>query len=238
MRVEASKIRYIGARDEQQDSVSLFEIAAAGTSPPLVYAVGVLADGIGGLCHGREAGEVVNLAACEVLRSALEHGPRDGQDLQHLLRRAALGANAALETFRREGDVGQCGATLLIAILCPTALHFLSIGDSQLLALDGSGQLARYNQLHRHESHGRTALTSAVLGEEITEIDQGQVDLQQAGVSAVLLSSDGLETLDRARVGTILRSDGPGKLAQIVKAVEGCGQVNQDNLAMILFELS
>ena len=54
----------------------------------------------------------------------------------------------------------------------------------------------------------------------------------------MLLSSDGLETLDRARVRTILRSDDPGKLAQIVNAVEACAQANQDNLAMILFELN
>ena len=232
-------MRYLGARKEQQDYVSVFRVNAGGDLPGSrqTYAVGVLTDGVGGLGHGREAGELVNLSASEAMRAELAAGPTSEEALLAITKKAAITANQSLRDLRIENEYGRCGTTLIIAVIFGRSLVYLSIGDSVILTIDDAGNVAKINQAHILNVGGRRVLASAILGEEIDQVDQGRFDLRRLGTSAVLLSSDGLSGIADDQLKKILISKSKTKLSDIVKIAQTKNSEVQDNLSMILFEI-
>ena len=83
--------------------------------------------------------------------------------------------------------------------------------------------------------NGKFALTSAVLGDEISEIDAGEVDLSEQDIQNVLLSSDGIRSLPIDRVTEQLTSS-EDKARSIVHEIAALESDSQDNMSMILFE--
>lgn len=237
MQVRASKIRYRGARDEQQDVVNVLQIPSdAGEEG---YVLAVLTDGIGGLPRGREASETVNAAVLRDLGERLRRDrPRDDAAIQAAARSAAEVANLELREFQTNNQVDRCGATLVVCILRGRRLHFLSIGDSLLFAFYGGARLEKLNVAHTHEIGTKAYLASAVLGSEIKSIDQASVDLAAEGIACILASSDGLVGHDLRRVAGILGNHSDRKLNDIVEIVHARDDPRQDNLSMILLELS
>lgn len=235
MQIRASKIRYLGARDEQQDVVSLAEVPSG--DPAKRAVVAVLTDGIGGLANGRQASEVVNAVVLREVKEALTVSSLQGaEELRDVLRRAAESANAALAGYQQSHGAGRCGTTLLVCVVQGSRMHFLSIGDSLLLALTGAGDLELINTLHSEEVGGRSYLASALLGEAIDRIDEASLDLVADGIRAILLSSDGLPRDNLPGFGDVLSGRSEQKLKDIVDRVHARGEPGQDNLAMILFE--
>jgi serine/threonine protein phosphatase PrpC len=236
LRITASKIRYIGARKDQQDVVNIFQTAARAGSK--AYVCGVLTDGIGGLDHGGQASEVVNAAAAAALDAALRQVEPETAAIDTALRDSIALANTELSKFQASMATERCGSTLLIGLVGDSQFHFVSVGDSIILERDQTGRITRLNQAHVARQNNRDALTSAILGAGgVNEIDGGTVDLTERGARQILMSSDGLKTLAIAEVGAILARDAPDKLQQIVALAEAGNRGNQDNLSMILFDL-
>lgn len=235
MKIRASKLRYLGARHEQQDAVSVFHVRAGVGNED--YAVGILTDGIGGLAHGREASELVNAAARAALEAALKSGPDEEAQIGSCLQVAALSANGDLRNWRTRNEIDACGTTLVIAVLHKDMMHFLSIGDSALLVMDSEGELQRVNDAHVRRVKDRSFLASAVTGDEIEEIDQRSLHLDRRSTRAVLLASDGIESLPLDSVAAILADEGSDKLSRIVDLASETRDESQDNLGMVLFEL-
>ena len=233
MRILASKIRYQGTRKDQQDHVNVFQVHCTETSRGL--AVGILTDGIGGLDHGAEASALVNHSVSQGIKERCGSGK--DEPLTELLIQIALGANDELRSFKEDNGLGACGTTLIIAALDTDRLHFVSIGDSIIWTLDGSDRITKINREHVAEFNGRSALSSAVLGEEIAEIDHGEISLPHFGIRQILLSSDGIRPLGNDRIIAQLTRDVENKLQSIVNEVAGLERASQDNLSMILFEL-
>ena len=233
MRIQASKIRYQGTRKDQQDNVSVFQVHRSKNSRGL--AVGILTDGIGGLDHGALASAFVNNTVSQGIKERCGAG-EDGP-LTELLTRIAVGANDELRSFKEDNGLGACGTTLLIAAIDTDRLHFVSIGDSIIWTLDEADRITRINREHVTEFKGRSVLSSAVLGEDIAEIDHGEISLKRLGIRQVLLSSDGIWTLENHQIIAQLTRDVENKLQSIVDEVAGIERASQDNLSMILFEI-
>jgi serine/threonine protein phosphatase PrpC len=237
LRITVSKIRYIGARKDQQDVVNVFQTTARAGSKAFVC--GVLTDGIGGLEHGGEASEVVNAAAGAALDAALRQTEPESGAIDNVLRDSVAVANGELQKFQASRTTERCGSTLLIGLIGESQFHFVSVGDSIILERDRTGRITRLNQAHVARQNNRDALTSAILGAGgVNEIDGGSLDLSERGARQILMSSDGLKTLPIADVGAILAQDAPDKLQQIVALAEAGNRGNQDNLSMILFDLA
>jgi len=230
--VQASKIRYQGTRDEQQDTVSVFQVSKKTGGG---IAIGVLTDGIGGLPNGGDASTLVNAAVERTIKSAFDNDDNPPTPLVDIFTAAANTANQELAVFQKARGIEVCGCTLLVVGVETAQLHFMSIGDSPLWMTDGNGRTIQLNTDHTTNVNGKDALTSAVLGEEITEIDAGEIDLREQDIQNVLLSSDGIRSLPVDRLNTHLTSNEDNILRAIVHEVAALGKESQDNMSMILF---
>ena len=171
------------------------------------------------------------------MRAELAAGPTSEEALLAITKKAAITANQSLRDLRIENEYGRCGTTLIIAVIFGRSLVYLSIGDSVILTIDDAGNVAKINQAHILNVGGRRVLASAILGEEIDQVDQGSFDLRRLGTSAVLLSSDGLSGIADDQLKKILISKSKTKLSDIVKIAQTKNSEVQDNLSMILFEI-
>jgi len=236
VQVRASKIRYRGARDEQQDVVNVLQIPPDASGED--YVLAVLTDGIGGLPRGREASEIVNAAVLRDLGERLrKERPSEDGAIQAAARSAVDLANRELQTFQELNRVDRCGTTLVVCVLRGRRLHFLSIGDSLLFSYSGGSRLEKLNAAHTHEIEEKTYLASAVLGSAIRSVDQASIDLAAKGTKCILVSSDGLIGHDHRRIAAILDNRSDRKLNDIVEIVHARDDPRQDNLAMILMEV-
>lgn len=236
MQIKASKIRYLGTREEQQDNVSVFHVPAYdGTEP---FAVGILTDGVGGLESGGEASVLVNGCVSAAIKKRCSEELSSGTDILDALKDIAQQANRALKKFKEERNIEQCGTTLIVAMIENQRLHYISIGDSLIFALSGNSRLIRLNDRHLVTIEGRTGLSSAVTGLEISEIDSGSVDLAEHGYRKILLSSDGIRTISPKDLVGQLCNGNDNILRGIVETIIGAQKAKQDNLSMILFEFS
>lgn len=232
MQIRASRIRYLGTREEQQDNVSVFQLQPANAEPVVV---GVLTDGVGGLAAGGKVSAFINDHVSDAIRSSFADGP--DQDTAGLLKALAEGANDALKDYMAGSGADRFGTTLVIAVLQGGSLTWLSIGDSVLMGLTTGGDLSRLNAEHVAQQNGRPALSSAITGQEIAEIDTGTINIGDHALSMVLLSSDGIRTLPEDRLVEALQSDDPNKLRLVIDTLVEIDAPKQDNCSMILFEL-
>ncbi len=233
MRIAASKIRYQGTRDSQEDFVSLLSIRNRGHAA----VGGILTDGIGGLPGGGDASATVNAFSRAWLADELPAVVEGDVEIESCLRRLPAAADEALACYQSESGIPDCGTTLVAAVVLDEVCHFVSVGDSLVLAINADRTLTRLNQLHNAELDGRAALTAAILGRGIKAIDQGKARLGPGGHHSILLASDGIRTLRDDEVVAELDHASEGPLRQVVDRVRRKQAVRQDNLAMALFRV-
>ncbi len=130
----------IGSRDEQQDAYGHINEDDKGFD---VYEslMAVVADGIGGHAHGKDASQ---LAANAFLQHYREGQP--SKDICLALYNALIQANhAVLDFAESKGEVENCGTTLVAVAMHPASrsLYWISVGDSRLYFLR-DGQLAQF----------------------------------------------------------------------------------------------
>lgn len=234
MKVQASKIRYIGTREEQQDTVNVFQSQDRAGRTRIIA---VLTDGIGGLAHGGEASAFVNRFVSDALAAACENVPAEEAGLTETLVEVVHAANAALGRYKEDNGIGDCGTTFLAVIVVDGFMHYASVGDSLLYVVDRDARLLRFNEEHVETVDGRTGLSAAVMGTAVRHIDSGICDLEKSGFTHLLLASDGLRSLSAAEIVRSLFDGTEKKLRDIVNKVIALDLPKQDNLSMILLEL-
>lgn len=241
----------IGDRAEQQDRLAF----GVGDSDDTVLAV--LADGMGGHDDGAVASElVVNTFSLEAIEAIDDLG--DVDTAQSRLHEALLLSNRRLHAFAKLNSLGSgCGTTVVSYFLKGNTICWLSVGDSSLwlITADGQRRLNRHHSVAANldlmvaagamdkedaENHPhRNAITSAVTGNDIPQIDQGRLDLDAPGY--LVLASDGLETLSLDEIADHIREN-PERSAQelsdgLIRLVEDKMQPEQDNTSVVVVAL-
>jgi serine/threonine protein phosphatase PrpC len=216
-----------GARPYQEDSWALKQLADGSL-------LAVLADGMG----GHVGGAVASRLAVDGAMATIVAGGSLADALQ--------AANRAIaDKVASDPKLQNMGATLVVARVAGDQLRWISVGDSPLyLVMDGS--IERLNADHSmapqidalaargvitavQAAHhpGRHTLREAVMGEPLSLIDDGG---RQLGAGAVLLlCSDGVESLDHARIA----SEAAKPVQALIQAVLDIGAPHQDNVTVI-----
>ncbi len=125
--------QHVGARSEQQDSFGFSVV----DDPPFVAhggALAVVADGMGGLAHGRTAS---TLATRAFILAYIGKSP--DESIPSALKRSLDAANdAVLEGSMTAGADETLGTTLAAAVVHEGNLHWISAGDSRVYLWRGN----------------------------------------------------------------------------------------------------
>jgi serine/threonine protein phosphatase PrpC len=204
-----------GDRPAQEDCYGVAPPGELGGRGDLLV---VVADGMG----GHAAGEVASSLAVETFaRSFLETGGGDMFRLRHAL--DAANRRIAEESGNRGGELEGMGTTLVAALVRGLTLRWISVGDSPLYLVRGV-VAGRLNRLHSAAEQlagdvcggaisaeegqrilarvGRGLLTSALVGEEIGEVDRSAPLALRPG-DILVAATDGLNTLELEEIAHI-----------------------------------
>ncbi|NIK79496.1 protein phosphatase [Paenibacillus castaneae] len=197
--------QHIGEREQQQDT---FYISTQQDSEMIKQpdVLAILADGMGGMAMGREAGE---LAVQTMLN---EYRKRSAEEtVPQALERALHRANQTVFELALDHDLEwNVGTTLIAAVIQEEQLYWISAGDSRIYLYKNSElvQLTRDhnygNRLDEYVASGTLAreeaemhqdrhlLTSYLGIPEITEISANQAPIHLSAGDWILLCSDGI----------------------------------------------
>lgn len=242
-----------GARRYQEDAAAVLPLATpAAPTEGSACLLAVLADGMGGHAGGAVASRIV----CDTFLAAAAASAGSGCER---LNAALEAANVAVaREVEREPRLSGMGSTITAALLGPSGLEWLSVGDSPLY-LYRSGQIALLNEDHslapaldQMAADGRLSpaearndprrhlLRSAVTGEEIDLVDVSRQPLVLQEGDLVVLASDGLNTLEPDEIARVLSAyarEGCAALAAaLVRAVEHVRDPQQDNVTVVVVE--
>jgi len=250
-----------GARDYQEDDCDFLVLDGDGDSNCDGDAPGmllVLADGMGGHVAGALASKTAVANFIGAWQTS-EAGAADNLDIPARLNTALTAANDALRAqVAADPSLAGMGCTLVGAVIADHALHWLSVGDSPLWLMQG-GELQRVNQDHSMApllqnlvaagrmtafeaaaDPRRSALRSAVMGEELTLVDCPDAPLPLSEPARILLASDGVQTLSDDDIANIMRGaaalDADACAARLLQAVEDKQHPRQDNTTIMVYD--
>lgn len=247
MKYVPGNAQHLGSRKDQQDSFGFSDpneerfVSHGGF-------LAVLADGMGGLDHGRAAS---SLAVKTFL--AAYHSKTEQEEIPAALERAALQANAAVWSLAEQaGSEGNVGTTLVAAALAQDSLHWISVGDSALyLFRDGTLSLLTTSHTYANEldvkaaagqiSHEaalsdpqRDALTSYLGIRELQEMDRNAVPFPLLAADRIVLCSDGLfKTLSEEKIAAELSESPQNACEALVRKGVEQGFDHQDNITVL-----
>lgn len=244
----------VGQRDYQEDAlISDFQIGSE-----LGFAV--LADGMGGHAAGDVASKIVVTEVFSELKLQSGDPRRMEANIANVLLGAAMTANDCVRshigTF--PGTEGM-GATLLAPVVMRDRLYWISIGDSPLF-LFRDGELAQLNEDHSMAPQidylvrsglmdieaavnhpDRNCLTSVLAGQQIPRIDCPKSPVRLRDGDIVIAASDGLQFLDEAEIGDLLRDNADASSSEISNILLGCledlADPDQDNIAFCIIKV-
>jgi PPM family protein phosphatase len=195
-----------GARAVQEDAYAFSEIPDGGM---LV----VVADGMG----GHSAGELASELALKNFIAAFHEA---GGKIEDRLRKALQAANDAIakELQRNPGCEGM-GTTLIAACITSAGIEWISVGDSPLY-LWRDKNLTRLNADHslrpvlremaerdeknvNPEDSSRNILRAALIGDEISMIDQSSKPIALQKGDFILAATDGIHTLSEDAIASV-----------------------------------
>ena len=244
-RFAASQI--IGARERQEDDYAALDLSGNGQERLLF----VVADGMGGHRGAAAVTQVAVRRFCEIMKSC------EGALGQHLPR-ALLGANDAIaKAAILDGTLDGAGCAFLTAAVEDGGLSWVSVGDCSLL-LFRRGQLRKLNGDHSMrpvlaemvaagrlsakeaaQDPRRHSLRSALRGNEIRLIDTSPEPVLLMPDDALILASDGFESLSSRSVCKILRRQirlSPTRIVErLLTAIRAARAPNQDNATVIFY---
>ncbi len=238
----------LGGRAYQQDNYGLIERGDPDMDDSEVL---VLADGMGGYFGGDTASRTVVETFAKTYRGT--KGPTP--DRLHACLAAANDAIA--KAADDDPALKSMGTTVVAAAISQHGLDWISVGDSPLW-LFRDDKLHRLNADHsmapvlanwvaigrmtkeeEARSSRRHSLRSAVMGDEIPLID---VSSQSVGIrkgDRLLLTSDGLMTLEDEEIARIIENNPDAPLEEIaaalIQAVEEARHYCQDNTTVLLY---
>ena len=236
----------IGARKRQEDAWSVQVVSDDGIDEPVLLAA--VADGMGGLPAGDQASRITIRA----FGSNFGLVPKPpAERLRDSLAHANYAVRTAIET---DPSLRGMGSTLVAGLFFEDRFRWLSVGDS-LIFHRRAGTLKRINPLHTYGREldaraargeisavraalhpDRAAITSAVMGRPLDEVAEGELDL--AAGDAVILASDGLETLSSEEIAAVCgthRTSGASRIAEaIIRRIEQRAIPWQDNATVVV----
>jgi len=217
-----------GTRDHNEDAFRWRHapsLALDGDHP-----VTVICDGLGGHAHG----EVASNTAAEAFMHTYLTGGTVGQTVPERLLAAVDSANDAIrEKCEQDHTLYDMGTTLTAAAVTAEGLWRISVGDSPLRVWSKrNGELRTLNRLHNVPGNPHR-LSSALQGTEIPKIDAPVHAVPLREGDAVIVASDGLDTLSTETISGIAAIDAGRKSSNLawslVEAVIAAGKKRQDN---------
>lgn len=255
LRIDAASAISLGARARQEDALA--------TSFPQGANIGfaVLSDGMGGHAAGDLASRIIVTEVFAELTMRLGHGVPDSAAIPRILHRAMKIANHCVKAHIEDHpEAYGMGGTLVVAVSTGEALYWLSVGDSPLY-LFRDRQLVRLNDDHSmapqidlmvreglmdaetgRNHPQRSCLTSALIGEDVSEVDCPETPFELRDGDLVLVASDGIQFLTEDGIGTALRRTARGQSARIadelMTGLEALGDPDQDNTSLVVIKAS
>lgn len=239
-----------GARDYQEDAFLITHLgdADADSAGSMV----IVADGMGGHAAGNVAS---NMAVQTFNRHLSKNFPNE--NISSVLYEAVLQANGSITaTVSETAALKGMGCTLVACVLERGQLRWVSVGDSHLYLLR-NGTLTKENADHSYggfldrmaeagtpveaeAGFSRNMLMSALTGDDIAEIDCPQSPLALKRGDRLILSSDGLDTLDHPEIISICKANSAPKACvdALLQAVDGAGAPRQDNTTVIVVDVT
>jgi formylglycine-generating enzyme required for sulfatase activity/serine/threonine protein phosphatase PrpC len=238
-----------GARDYQEDAF-LVTYLGEGAEANAVSLV-IVADGMGGHAAGNVAS---NLATSTFNKTFQSLHPTE--DVPAALRQALFAANDAIRSAVQETPALQgMGCTMVAAYVAKGRLWWVSVGDSHLYLLRDRA-LAKKNADHSYGGYVKRMrdmgaeveadpnlsphmLMSAMIGDEIADVDLSETPLQLLPGDRILVATDGLDTLGQ---GSILQASAYAAgardcVSMLLKAVEDAAQPRQDNATVVCIDV-
>ena len=174
--------------------------------------------------------------------------------LQTALDRVTAGL-AALK--QRNTELGDAGCTLVAAAIEDASLSWISVGDSSLRLLR-AGTIRRLNDDHSMRpvyadlvrsgrmtesqaatNPNRSALRSALTGENPSIIDQSKKPITILPGDQLILASDGLDVLNPKRISEMLIGCSErtplSAVGAILDAISNMCNPHQDNVTVVLY---
>lgn len=238
-----------GARDYQEDAFMTTRLGEGEESNATVLVI--MADGMGGHAAGNVAS---NMVTTTFNRTFAGLYPAD--DVPGALKQALLKANDSIrQSVRETPGLKGMGCTMVSAFIQGTRLWWVSVGDSHLYLL----RERSLNKLNADHSYGGylqrmreqgmaiepdanlspNMLMSAMIGDEIAEVDLSSEPLDLQRGDRLLICSDGLDTLGQ---GSVIQysswAENPRDcVGALLEAVEEAGQPKQDNTTVICVDV-
>jgi serine/threonine protein phosphatase PrpC len=238
----------IGMRERQEDDYAALDLSGTGHERLLF----VVADGMGGHAGAAAVTQAAVRRFCEIIKGC------EGMLSQHLPQ-ALTGANDAIaKAGILDGTLDGAGCAFLAAVVDEGALSWISVGDCSLLLLR-DGRLRRLNADHSMRpvlaemvaagrlspkaaalDPRRNSLRSALRGGEIRLVDNSPAPLFLMPGDAVILASDGCETLSTRKVVRLLRhrAGTPAVILveRLLTAIRAARLRNQDNATLVYYQ--
>lgn len=235
-----------GSRSYQED---MFEIVPPGPAGAAMLCM--LADGMGGHAAGDVAASLaIKAFKTEVLRA------RGGSLHSEFLKGLDEANRSISHHIKGHPETSGMGCTLLAVEISNEGVNWISVGDSLLYHYDGVS-LSRLNADHsmapqldaaakRGEitqdealnSSSRNVLLSAVSGASISRVDVSRSPLMMKEDGILIAASDGLETLSKDQLLSLLEQtrhlDAEVICNALLGAVESAEQDGQDNTSVIV----
>ena len=218
----------IGKREHNEDTFRWRH--APGLALDGDHPVAVVCDGLGGHAYG----EVASATAADAFMQAYLTGSPAGATVPERLLTAFHAANDAIrERCEQEPKLYDMGTTLTAAVLTAEGLWRISVGDSPLRVWSHrNGELRQLSRRHNVAGNPHR-LSSALQGWEIAQIDAPAHAAPLHKDDAVILASDGLDTLSAETISAIAAVDvglPSSNLAwSLIEAVIAADKKKQDN---------
>jgi len=245
LRFELAGSQIDGARDYQEDAFLITHLTDAdGNDSALV----VVADGMGGHAAGNVAS---NMAVQAFNKHISENYPTE--NIPEILEQAVVKANDSIKaTVAETPALKGMGCTMVAAIMEAGKICWASVGDSHLYLIR-SRELTKKNADHSYGGFldrmaadgtpvepeaglSRNMLMSAIMGEDINEIDVPDTLFDLQAGDKILVCSDGLDTLSAGKIIQFSDwSDSPKECADaLMDAVKEADMPRQDNTTAVV----
>jgi protein phosphatase len=250
MRIIPGNAQHIGTRTEQQDDFGFSRLnqkrfVAHGGS------MATLADGMGGMTMGGEAGRLAKNTMLQAYQAKLPQ-----ESIPQALQRALIRANQAVVALAQQaGRPGDIGTTLVAAVINGQNLYWVSVGDSRIylyrqrcltqLTVDhdysrelaeqvGAGNMT-LTEAKSYPSRERRALTSYLGQAQLVQVDRNLRPFSLEVGDRILLCSDGLYgSLGETEMAAPLGGDPQEAAEALVAQVLGQNKSRQDNVTVVI----
>ncbi|MGK0296871.1 MAG: formylglycine-generating enzyme required for sulfatase activity/serine [Gammaproteobacteria bacterium] len=237
-----------GDRGYQEDAFLITNLTDTNDKPAALI---IIADGMGGHAAGNVAS---NMAVQAFNKHVSTNYP--SEDLAKILNECVLKANSSIEeTVKETPALSGMGCTLVAAILESGKIWWASVGDSHLYVIRDKVRLkinadhsyggfldrmeAAGTPVEAEEGLARNMLMSAVMGEEISEIDVSQEPFELQDGDRIMICSDGMDTLSEGKFVQFSDwSENPKECSEaLLIAVEDEAKPRQDNTTIVVVDV-